>query len=155
MSLKQAAAGARAWPPSCMFSCVLLCEDELELHCMNFLFYANNLCHRQSSSHVASPCAACSFLPAASLSTLSLDLFFLIFFFIKEAVFLVRHSQPQPHHGRFDASFLHSWMLTFSECWMAEQLLSQRGIIQKAKRLRQLTRSLQHPRAWRLLVLLS
>ncbi len=44
----------------------------------------------------------------------------------------MRHSQPQPHHGRFDASFLHSWMLTFSEWRMAEQLLSQRGIIQKS-----------------------
>ncbi len=46
----------------------------------------------------------------------------------------MRHSQPQPHHGRFDASFLHSWMLTSSECRMAEQLLSRKSIIQKAKR---------------------
>ena len=67
----------------------------------------------------------------------------------------MRHSQPQPHHGRLDASFLHSWMLTFSECRMAEQLLSRKSIIQKAKRHHQLTRSPQHPRAWRLLVLLS
>ncbi len=64
-------------------------------------------------------------LPAASLFILSLDRFFLI----KEAVLLVRHSQPQPHHGRFDAFVLHSRMLTFSEWRMAEQLLSRKSII--------------------------
>jgi hypothetical protein len=73
----------------------------------------------------------------------------------KGGCFLVRHSQPKRHHGRFDACFLYSRMLTFSECRMAEQLLSRRGIIQKAKRHHQPARSLQHPRAWRLLVLLS
>jgi hypothetical protein len=57
-----------------------------------------------------------------------------IFFFkIMETVPWVRHSQPNRPYGRFDAFVLHSRMLTFSEWRIAEQFLSQRGIIRKPR----------------------
>jgi hypothetical protein len=59
--------------------------------------------------------------------------FLWIIFLDKGGCFLVRHSQPQSHHGRFDASFLLHWMLTFPECRMPEQLLSRKSIIQKSR----------------------
>ncbi len=86
-----------------------------------------------SGTELIACCLAMRYL-LVSPSCISLRSFARLFFLIKEAVFLVRRSQPQPHHGRFDASFLYSRMLTFSEWRMAEQLLSRRGIIQKAKR---------------------
>ncbi len=58
----------------------------------------------------------------------------IIFLLIKETVLWVRHSQPKRPYGRFDAFVLHSRMLTFSEWRIAEQLLSQRVIIQTVKR---------------------
>ena len=89
-----------------------------------------------SGTKLIACCSAMRYL-LVSASCICLRSFARLVFLDKGGCFLVRHSQPQPHHGRFDASFLHSWMLTFSECRMAEQLLSQRGIIQKAKRHRQ------------------
>jgi hypothetical protein len=158
-TLKQAAAGARVRGRPAAFSmcialrgCVLAAWHELWL-CFMPLIYLWDKADRMLLRHA---------LLLISPSCLSLRSFARSFFLIKKAVFLVRHLQPQPHHGRFDASFfcvdafcLPSRMLSFSECRMAEQLPSRRGIIQKAKKHRRRTRSLQHPRAWRLLVLLS
>ena len=72
-------------------------------------------------------------LPARFSQLHLCPLFRSIVFSIKEAVLWVRHSQPKRPYGRFDAFVLHSRMLTFSEWRIAEQLLSQRGIIRKPR----------------------
>jgi hypothetical protein len=91
---------ARAWPPTCAFFVCIAVRGCVvaALHECAFV-----LCHLFiSEAQLLASCFAMSCL-LVSPRCIYVELFARSFQLIDEALFLVRHSQPRRHHGRFHA----------------------------------------------------